>query len=172
MDRGVKVYRTDKLTFLSYGLLIVAYALFLGLIVMKAGGVNSSFLILALFVLPVVAYFVFLMKKQVKIDDEGIEVFGLTGRKRIKWSEVRSISMTPGRKYFIFVEGEGGKLAVIDDSTENFVEVARELRRRAPDKVSENYDALLSSYRRSYMSLGILLFAAVVLIFVVVKSLL
>jgi len=165
-----KVYRTDRLTFLTYGLLIVAYALFLGLIVMKAGGVNSSFLILALFVLPVLAYFFFLLKKQVKIDDEGIEVFGLTGRKKIRWSEIRSISMTPGRKYFIFVEGKDGNLAVIDDSTENFIEVARELRRRAPDRVSENYDVLLSSYKRSYTSVAILLFAALILIFVAVKS--
>ncbi len=167
-----KVYKTEKLTFLSYGLLIVAYALFLALITVKAGGFNSSLLILALFVVPVVAYFIFLLRKEVRIDEEGIEVFGLTGRKRIGWSEVRSVSITPGRKYFIFVEGEGGKLAVIDDSTENFPEVARELRRRVPDKVSENYDTLLSSYKRSYFPLAVLLFAALVLIFVTVKSLL
>ncbi len=166
-----RVYRTDKLTFLSYGLLTVAYGLFLGLIFKKAGGFTSSLLILLIFVLPVFAYFLFLMKKSVKIDDEGIEVFGLTGRKRINWEEVRSISLTPGRKYFLFIEGKNGKLAVIDDSTENFVEVAREIRKRVPDKVSENFESLLSSYKRSYTSVGILLLAAFILIFVALKNL-
>jgi Ca2+/Na+ antiporter len=166
-----KVYRTDKLTFLSYGLLIVAYALFIAVIVKRAGGFSSSMLILFLFVLPVLAYFFFLFKKSVKITEEGIEVFGLTGRKKIRWEEIASVSLTPGRKYFLFIESKDGKLAVVDDSTENFVEVAREVKRRAPVKLPENYDKLLDSYRRSYTSIGILLFAALVLIFVAVKSL-
>jgi len=164
MAKGEKIYKTDKLTFLSYGLLIIAYALFLGLIVKRAGGFDSSIFLLMLFVLPVLGYFVFLFKKHVKISDRGIEVFGLTGRKKIEWEEIASVSLTPGRKYFLFIESKDGKLAVIDDSTENFVEIAKEVKKRAPINLPENYDSILNSYRRSYTSIGILLFAALVLI--------
>ncbi len=166
----VKVYKTDKLTFISYLTLVIAYALFIFLLIVKAQGLNASSLILSLFVLPVIAYFVFLLKKEVKLSSEGIEVFGLTGRKKIKWEEVVSVSITPGRKYFLFIEGKGGKLAVIDDSTEKFKEIGEEIRKRVPNKVAENFEEVLSSYKRSYFSTAVLLVAALVLIFVALKS--
>ncbi|WP_456456256.1 PH domain-containing protein [Thermovibrio sp.] len=166
----VKVYKTDKLTFISYLTLVVAYALFISLLIVKAGGFSASSLILSLFVLPVVAYFIFLLKKEVRLSEEGLEVFGLTGRKKIRWEEVASVSITPGRKYFLFIEGKGGKLAVIDDSTENFKEIAQEIKKKVPDKVQENFDELISSYKRSYLSTAVLLVAALGLIFIAVKS--
>ncbi|WP_457679760.1 PH domain-containing protein [Thermovibrio sp.] len=165
-----KVYKTDKLTFFSYGLLIVAYSLFLGLLLKKAGGFNFSMLIFGLFVLPVVAYFVFLLLKKVRITEEGIEVFGLTGRKFIRWDEVSSVSITPGRKYFIFIESKDGKLAVVDDSISDFKGVAREIEKRLRDKLPPNYDSVVSSHRRSYTSTLILIAASLFLIFVAIKS--
>jgi hypothetical protein len=171
MAKEGKVYRTDKLTFLSYGLLVVAYALFIAVIVKKVGGFNSLIFLIALFVLPVFGYFLFLLKKSVKITNEEIEVFGLTGRKKIRWNEIISVSLTPGRKYFLFIESKDGKLAVIDDSTENFIEIAKEVREKAPVRLSEDYDKFLSFYRRSYTSIGILIFAAIVLIFVALRNL-
>jgi len=166
----VKVYKTDKLTFISYLTLVIVYALFIFLLIVKAQGLNASSLILSLFVLPVIAYFVFLLKKEVKLSSEGIEVFGLTGKKRIKWEEVVSVSITPGRKYFLFIEGKGGKLAVIDDSTEKFKEIGEEIKKRVPNKVAENFEEVLNSYKRSYFSTAVLLVAALVLIFVALKS--
>jgi Ca2+/Na+ antiporter len=166
-----KVYKTDKLTFLSYGVLVVAYALFMALLVYRAGHLTASAVVMALLVLPVFGYFFFLLRKRVVIDDEGIEVFGLTGRKKIKWNEVSSVSFVPGRKAFLFVEGKGGKLAVIDDSFENFPEIVEEVRRRLPKEYfPENFEQLTKSYKRSLFHLLLLLVAGLVLLFIVFKS--
>ncbi|ADU96647.1 PH domain-containing protein [Thermovibrio ammonificans] len=168
MDR---VFRTDRLTFLSYGLLVVAYALFIAFLVHRAGGVNFSAFILAVLVLPVFGYFFFLVKKRVRVTEQGIEVFGLTGRKEIRWQDVVSVSLVPGRKYFLFVESKDGTLAVVDDSFEEFPEIVRLVGEKAPKgSLSENYWEVAKGFRRSYLSPAILIVAAVVLIGIVVKS--
>ncbi|TCK06228.1 PH domain-containing protein [Phorcysia thermohydrogeniphila] len=167
-----KVFKTDKLTFLSYGLLVVAYALFFGLLFARTGGFSFKSAILLLFILPVLAYFFFLSKKKVVISDKGIKVFGLTGRKEFSWEDILEVSLSPGRKYFIFIGDKNGELAVIDDSTENFKELLREIGKRiSRDKLPENYESLIENYRRSYTSPVLILVASAVLFFVILKSL-
>ncbi len=167
-----RVFRADGLTVLSYGVLVISYVLFFGALILKAGRFSPGLMVFALLVLPVVAYFVFLLKKRVVITDEGIEVFGLTGRKFIKWNEIEEVSLTPGRKYFLFIADKEGKLAVIDDSFSNFEEILKEVKRRAPSKLPENYDRLVSSYRRSYTSNVVLIVAAAILLFILFNSIL
>ena len=170
MDK--KVFKSDGLTVLAYGLLVIAYVLFFGALIVKAGRFSPGLLIFAILILPVVAYFLFLVKKRVVISNEGIEVFGLTGKKFIKWNDISEISLTPGRRYFLFIADREGKLAVIDDSFAGFEELLREIKKRAPSKIPENYDKVASGYRRSYTSNAILIIAAVVLLFILFNSLL
>ncbi len=170
MDR--KVFRSDKITLFSYGLLVVAYALFFGALIVKASHFSPGLLVFLFLILPVAAYFIFLLKKRVVITDEGIEVFGLTGRKFIKWNEIAEISLTPGRRYFLFISDRKGNLAVIDDSFSEFEELLNEIKEKAPSKLPENFDNLASGYRRSYTSSAILIIAAIVLLVILFKSLL
>ena len=166
-----KVFKTDKLTFLSYGLLVVAYALFFGLLFARTGGFSFKSAVLLAFIFPIVAYFFFLTKKRVVISDKGIKVFGLTGRKEFSWEDVFEVSVSPGRKYFIFISDKNGNLAVIDDSTEDFKELLREIGKRiSSDKLPEGYNSLIENYRRSYTSPILLLVASTVLFFVILKS--
>jgi len=167
-----KVFKTDKLTFLSYGLLVVAYALFFGLLFARAGGFSFKSGLLLLFVFPILAYFLFLTRKKVTLSDEGIEVVGLTGRKSFRWEDVEEVSVSAGRKYFIFIGNKKGELAVIDDSTEDFEELLKEIGRRVPkSRLPENYENLIKNYRRSYTSPVLILVASVVLFLVILKSL-
>ncbi len=169
MDRK-KVFRTDTFTLVSYTLLVLSYSLFFGALIAKFGRLSLSSVLLLLLIIPVVAYFVFLLKKKVVLTDEGIEVFGITGRKRIKWSEVEEVSLTPGRRYFLFIVSKEGNLAVVDDSVSNFRELLKEVEERVPDKVNENFDKLRESYKRSYTSNAVILIASLILLFILFKS--
>lgn len=171
MDREKKVFKTEGFTVLAYGLLVVAYVLFFGALFLKSGRFSPGLLVFAVLILPVVAYFIFLLKKRVVITDEGIEVFGLTGKKFIRWNEISEISLTPGRRYFLFIADKDGKLAVIDDSFSGFDELLKEVKRRVSSKLPENYDKVASTYRRSYTSNTILIVAALVLLFILFHSL-
>jgi hypothetical protein len=167
-----KVFKTDKLTFLSYGLLVVAYALFFALLFARTGGFSLKSAVFLFFVLPILAYFLFLTRKRVVISDRGIEVVGLTGRKSFSWEDISEVSLSAGRKYFIFITDKSGKLAIIDDSTENFKELLKEIGSRvSKDKLPENYESLAENYRRSYTSPVLILVASAVLFFVILKSL-
>ena len=166
-----KVFKSDGLTVLSYGLLVISYVLFFGALIVKAGRLSPGLMVFALLIFPVVAYFIFLLKKRVVITDEGIEVFGLTGKKFIKWNEISEISLTPGRKYFLFIADKNGKLAVVDDSFSGFEELLKEVKKRAPSKIPENYDKVASAYKRSYTSNAILIVAALALLFILFHSL-
>ncbi|MEO2082879.1 MAG: PH domain-containing protein [Desulfurobacteriaceae bacterium] len=166
-----ETFKTEKLTFISYGLLVVAYALFFFLLLKKSGGVNFSAIILLLFALPVLAYFLFLSVKKVVISEEGLEVVGITGKKRVKWEEISEVSAVPGRRNFLFISTKEGKLIVIDDSTENFKRIMEEVGKRVPEeKLSENYREALKNYKKSYGSQALILTAALVLIFLLLRS--
>ncbi|MEO2068069.1 MAG: PH domain-containing protein [Desulfurobacteriaceae bacterium] len=170
MDR--KIYRTDKFTFLGYALLVLTYSLFFGLLVVRSGGVSINSLIFVLLVLPVAAYFFFLSRKKVIIDNEGIKVFGITGKKEFKWRDIQEVSVSAGRKYFLFIADKEGKLAVIDDSTENFKELLQEIKKKvSPNKLPENFDSVINSYRRSYGSIILIYIASLILLFVLFQSL-
>jgi hypothetical protein len=167
-----KVYRTDKIIFLGYALLVLTYSLFFGLLVAKKGGISISSLIFILLVLPVGAYFFFLSKKKIVIDDEGIKIFGVTGKKFFRWQDIQEVSVSAGRKYFLFITDKEGKLAVIDDSTENFKELLKEISKRVlPNKLPQNFDSVINSYRRSYGSMILIYIASLILLSVLLQSL-
>ncbi len=171
MDR--KVFRTDPFTLFSYSMLVLSYSLFFGALILKYGRITFSGVVLLILVLPVLGYFAFLLRKKVVLSREGIEVFGLTGRKLIKWSDLESVSLTPGRKYFIFISSKDGKLAVIDDSISNFKELLEEIKRKVPNgKLNENFLQIATAYRKSYTSNFIILVASLVLLFILVKDVL
>jgi len=164
-----KTYRSRPLTLLSYGTMVLAYTLFLGSFILK-GGFAPYYLLLGALVLPVGAFFLFLLFKKVEVSPEGILVVGLSGKKFIRWEDIVSVSLAPGRKYFLILESKD-KLAVVDDSVSNFSELLREVGRRVPkEKLPENYDSLLSSCRPSYWYEIAILVSALVLLFVVIRK--
>ena len=169
MDK--KVFRTDKFTFLGYTLLVLTYSFFFGTIVYKFGGFSFKSLIMVLLIIPVAAYFFFLLKKKVIIDDNGIKVFGITGKKELKWNEISEVSVSAGRRYFLFIADKDGNVAVVDDSTENFKELLEELKDRLPEgKLPPSYENVIKSYKRSYGSIALIYIASFILLFVLIRS--
>ncbi len=165
------VLRTDRITLFAYTLLTLVYALFFALVVQKSGGFSVKSLILILLVLPVVAYFVFLSRKRVVISDEGIGIFGLTGRKWFSWDKIEEVSLSPGRRYFLFIATSDGELAIIDDTTERFEELLREILKRVDgSKLQENFENIASSYRKSYGSIILVYAASLILLAVILSS--
>jgi Ca2+/Na+ antiporter len=166
-----KVFRTDKFTFLGYTLLVLSYTLFFGTIVYKFGGFSFKSLIMILLIIPVAVYFFFLLKKKVVIDDTGIKVFGITGKKEFKWDEISEVSVSAGRRYFLFIADKDGNIAVVDDSTENFRELLEELKNRLPEsKLSPNYGNVVKSYKRSYGSIALIYIASFILLFILIQT--
>ena len=166
-----KVFRTDKFTFLGYTLLVLSYTLFFGTIVYKFGGFSFKSLIMILLIIPVAVYFFFLLKKKVIIDDNGIEVFGITGKKEFKWNEISEVSVSAGRRYFLFIADKDGNVAVVDDSTENFKELLEELKNRLPEgKLPSSYENIINSYKRSFGSIALIYIASFILLFVLIRS--
>lgn len=168
MDK--KEFRTDWFTLISYALLVVSYSLFFGALLYRSGKFSLTSVVFLLLVLPVVGYFFFLLKKNVTVSNDGIEVFGITGRKSIRWDEIEEVSLTPGRRFFLFISSKDGKLAVVDDSVSGFEELLREIERRVPNRLSSNFKEIASSYKRSYTSNAIILIASLVLLFILIKS--
>ncbi|WP_163328172.1 hypothetical protein GFV12_01435 [Desulfurobacterium thermolithotrophum] len=168
-----KVFKTDKITLLGYTLLVFTYSLFFGTIFFKQSGSSFTSIIMVLLVLPVAAYFFFLLRKRVIVDQNGIKIIGITGKKEFSWNEISEVSVSPGRKYFLFITNKSGDVAVIDDSTENFKELLEELKKRLPkEKLSPNYENVLNSYKRSYGSIILIYVASLILLFILLKSLL
>jgi hypothetical protein len=166
-----KVYRTDKLTLFSYALLVFAYMWFFFLLVERTGGFSGKSAILMVLVLPILLYFFFLIRKKVVVSDEGLEVVGFTGRKVFKWDEIKEITVSQGRKYFLFISGEDNKFAVIDDSVSNFTELANEIGKKVPkEALSKDFFDVIGSYKRSTSSVLLILIASAVLIFLLIKS--
>jgi Ca2+/Na+ antiporter len=168
MDK--KVFRTDLITLFSYSMLVVSYSLFFGALILKFGKLTFSGVVLLILVLPILGYLVFLAKKKVALSESGIEIFGLTGKKFIKWDDVENVSLTPGRKYFLFFSSKDGKVAVVDDSVSNFKGLLEEIQRRIPNKLSENFPQIASSYKRSYTSNAVILIASLILLFILIKD--
>jgi len=166
-----RTYKTDKLTVLSYGLLVVAYFLFFFLIVERRGGFSLELFVLFVLILPILGYFLFLLRKRVFINSQGIGVVGLTGRKFFKWSEIKEISLSTGRKGFLFITNKNGELILIDDSVSGFSEIATILKRKVPNAVSSNFGMELSNYKKSRSSIYLILVAAFVLIFLLIRNL-
>ncbi|SMP18097.1 PH domain-containing protein [Desulfurobacterium pacificum] len=166
-----KVYRTDKLTLFSYALLVFAYMWFFFLLVERTGGFSGKSIILVVLILPILAYFFFLLRKKIVVSDDGLEIVGITGKKFFKWNEIREISVSQGRKYFLFITGEGDKFAIIDDSVSGFTEIAKEITKRAPQgAMKEEVITAISSYKKSISSVLLILIASAVLIFLLIKS--
>ncbi len=165
------VFKTDRVTLFAYALLTFTYAVFFALVIGRSGGFSVKSLILVLLVLPVAAYFMFLSKKRVMISDKGIEVLGLMGRKSFSWDRVEGVSISPGRRYFLFITSVDGDVLVIDDSTEKFRELLEEISRRVDrSKLQQDFDKLISSYKRSYGNIYLVYIAALILLFVILKS--
>jgi hypothetical protein len=165
---GAKTYRSRPLTLISYGAMVLAYTVFLGSFILK-GGFAPYYLLLGALVLPVGAFFLFLLFKKVEISQEGISVLGLTGKKFIRWDEIVSVSLAPGRKYFLILESKDS-LAVIDDSVGKFKEILQEVGKRVSrEKLPENYSTLASSYKPSYWYEVAILVSALILLFVVIQ---
>ncbi len=166
-----KVYRTDKLTLFSYALLVFAYVWFFFLLVERAGGFSGKSAILAVLILPILLYFFFLLRKKIVVTDRGLEIVGITGKKFFEWSEIKEVSVSKGRKYFLFVTGKNDKFAIIDDSISDFVELAKEIAEKAPkEAVKEEVFTVISNYKRSVSSLLLILAASIVLIYLLIKS--
>jgi hypothetical protein len=112
------------------------------------------------------------LKKKVVIDDTGIKVFGITGKKEFKWDEISEVSISAGRRYFLFIADKDGNVAVVDDSTENFRELLEELKNRLPEsKLPPGFENVIKSYKRSYGSIALIYIASFILLFVLIRSL-
>lgn len=169
MDK--RVFRTDKLTLSGYILLVLIYATFFGMIVYRSTGLSFKSLIMVLLIIPIVAYLFFLFKKKVVIDNDCISIWGLTGKKEFKWNDISDISLSSGRRQFLFITDKKGNVAVVDDSTDNFKELLEELKKRLPeDQLPEHFEDSIKAYKRSYMSLALVYLASLILLSVLIKS--
>lgn len=166
----MKEFRTDKIYLFSYLLLSFLYIMFLGVVAFKYG-INANFFVLLLLMLPILVRVYSLLKKRVKISDEGIEIKDIFKSGFVRWDNIDSVGISVRRKVFLILSLKGGGAFLIDDTVENFNEILKEIETHLPaNRLPENWEEAVSSYKPSRGGIFLVALAIVVILYVVFKS--
>ncbi len=167
----MKRFKVLPIILIGYTILIFSYTAFFARLLKHYGKFNLSSFILILLVIPVLVYYISLLAKEVKVDDEGICVKGIFRKKEFKWENMDSVMVTHGRKTFIFLTLKDGTSAIIDDTLGNFEELMKIIGKNVKkEALPDDWDRIVNSYKRSNFSIILVYIAGLLLLFVVLKS--
>ncbi|WP_456438164.1 PH domain-containing protein [Desulfurobacterium sp.] len=164
-------FRSLPLYIAAYAVLTLLYVVFLVSVAVKYG-VNINFFVLAVLVVPVLLRLVALLKREVVISEEGIEIRDLFKSGFVKWSDIESVGFSSRRRTFLFIVTRNKDGYLIDDSVENFKNLLEEVGKRVDKgKLPENWEDIVSGYKPSYGGIVLVTLAILVIGYVVLKSL-
>ncbi|WP_456464957.1 PH domain-containing protein [Desulfurobacterium sp.] len=164
-------FRSLPLYIAAYAVLTLLYVVFLVSVAVKYG-VNINFFVLAVLVVPVLLRLVALLKREVVISEEGIEIRDLFKSGFVRWSDIESVGFSSRRRTFLFIVTRNKDGYLIDDSVENFKNLLEEVGKRVDkSKLPKNWKDIASSYKPSYGGIVLVTLAILVIGYVVLKSL-
>ena len=167
----MKKFRVHPLIMTGYTILIFSYTAFFIRLIEHYGKMSFGSLILLLLILPVFLYYLTLLFKEVNIDEDGIGVKGIFGKVKVKWEDISSVTVSKGRKNFIFLTSKDRKSIMIDDTLKDFELILRTIGEKVDKSaLPEDWNDIIKSYKRSYFSIILIYIAGFLLLFVILKS--
>ncbi len=159
-----EVFKTQKKQIAAYAVLLMSYALFVGVVIYKKGA-GIGVLILSLLALPVMYHLLLLIRREIRFEHKGISIKGAFSKNFLSFSDIKE-AVIPRRGFLAITTKD--KVFILDDTISNFKEMVIKLFEKLPeDKRPKNWKEIIEQLPKEkgipllpLATIGILLFLA------------